>query len=74
MDGEEGAQGDWGGGRGSDEAGVAVDEGGLDLHHMGEDPDAVIDRSVDTGFQFLSFICFHLLEFGCFKLVLTDHQ
>ena len=50
-------------------------EGGLDLlHHMGEDPDAVIDRSVDTGFQFLSCICFQLLELGCFKLVLTDHQ
>jgi len=50
-------------------------EGGLDLlHHMWEHPDAVIDRSVDTGFQFLSCICFQLLELGCFILVLTDHQ
>jgi hypothetical protein len=50
-------------------------EGGLHLlHHIWEGPDAVIDRSVDTGFQFLSCICFHLLELGSFKLILTDHQ
>lgn len=50
-------------------------KGGLDLlHHMGKDPDAVIDRSVHAGFQFLSRIHFHLLELGRFKLVLADHQ
>jgi hypothetical protein len=32
-------------------------EGGLDLiHHMRKDPEAVINRSVDTGFQFPSCI------------------
>jgi hypothetical protein len=64
---------------GSDEKRVTTPlidfEGGLDLlHHMGEHPDAVIYRSVHAGFQFLSRVCFHLLELGRFKLVLADHQ
>ena len=47
-------------------------EGGLDLlHHMRQHPDAIIYRSVHTGFQFLSRVRFHLLKLGRFKLVLA---
>jgi hypothetical protein len=44
------------------------------LNHMGQDPDAVLDRPVHTGFKLLRCICFHLLELCCFKSVLADHQ